>query len=108
MQVGKKKLTIHRSVNTNIERKMKAFESWIVWMLKSPSVSLCFAKPWKGNAGESRRNPGRPVTGSSARDWTTGESTYQVASNLGHNLLSELPFGRPPGKYLPWVHLAQT
>ena len=22
---------------------------------------------------------------------------------LGHHLLSELPFGRPPGRYLPWV-----
>ena len=42
MQIGKKKLTIHRSVNTNIERKMKALESWFVWILKSPSVPFRF------------------------------------------------------------------
>ena len=31
-----------------------------------------------------------------------------MAARIGHHLLSELPFGRPPGKYLPlsiWLHL---
>ena len=38
MQIWKKKLTIHRSVNTNIQRKLKALELRFVWMLKHPFV----------------------------------------------------------------------
>ena len=38
MQISRKKLRNHRSVNTNIERKLKALELRFVWVLKHPFV----------------------------------------------------------------------
>ena len=50
MQIWKKKLRIHHFVNTNAERKMKAFESRFVCMLKglallSLATPMCSAQP---------------------------------------------------------------
>ena len=53
MQIWKK-VTIRRSVNTNIERNMKALESRFVWMLKSPSVPFCFVSSGAESSNNTR------------------------------------------------------